>query len=71
MSQVLVRKPTGSEMLLFQDLYFPRKKAEVKSTVKEASCIICSKSLDDGVSVTARKTGQKMRLFCQFHLPRE
>lgn len=69
MSQMLVRKQAGVDMLLFQDLYFPRKKTEVKSTVKEASCIVCSKSLDDGVSVTARRMGQRMRLFCQFHLP--
>ena len=69
MSQMLVRRPDLANALLLQDLYFPRKKAGVATTVKEASCVVCSKSLDDGVSVTARKLGNGMRLFCQYHLP--
>ncbi len=71
MSQVLVRRKDLTNKVLLQDLYFPRKKTEVASTVREASCVICSKSLGDGVSVTAKKIGQRMRLFCQYHLPGE
>ncbi|MDE1762690.1 MAG: hypothetical protein KGH88_00390 [Thaumarchaeota archaeon] len=60
-----------SNVLLFQDLYFSKKKTQVKSTVKEAACVICDKSLDEGISVTAKKMGQKMRFFCQYHLPND
>jgi len=70
MSQMLAHG-IGHDNFLFQDLYFSKKKQQVKSTVKEAACIICDKSLDEGVSVTAKKMGQKLRFFCQYHFPKE
>ena len=69
MSQMVVHKKNRSENLLFQDLYFKPKSAAVKSTVMEAICDICKKGLEDGLSVTAKTTGQKVRLFCEDHLP--
>ncbi|MGI0102509.1 MAG: hypothetical protein ACREA7_07945 [Nitrosotalea sp.] len=71
MSQVLVPHVDWSRTLLFQDLYFSKRRTSVKSTVKEAMCTICDKSLDEGISVTAKRVGQKMRFFCQYHLPKD
>jgi len=71
MSQILVPNFDKSKSLLFQDLYFVRKKTHVKTAVLEASCTICQKSLEDGVSVTAKRVNSKLRLFCQYHLPQE
>ncbi|MDE1769320.1 MAG: hypothetical protein KGI28_02035 [Thaumarchaeota archaeon] len=71
MSQILIPNFDKSKSLLFQDLYFVKKKTLVKTTVQEASCTICQKSLEDGVSVTAKRVNMKLRLFCQYHLPQE
>ena len=71
MSQILAPRVDKSQVLLFQDLYYEKKKAPVQSTVKEAVCTICEKGLEDGVCVTAKKIGQKMRLFCQYHMPKD
>jgi hypothetical protein len=71
MSQILIPKFAKTQSLLFQDLYFVVKKSSVKSTVKEATCNICQKGLEDGVSVTAKRIGMNLRLFCQYHLPEE
>jgi hypothetical protein len=71
MSQVLIPEFGKTQSLLFQDLYFVTKKAPVRSTVKEATCNICRKGLEDGVSVTAKRIGLSLRLFCQYHLPEE
>ena len=71
MSQILVPNFDKSKSLLFQDLYFVKKKTPVKTTVQEASCIMCQKGLEDGVSVTAKRVNMKLRLFCQYHLPQE
>ena len=71
MSQILIPGFDKSKALLFQDLYFVRKKTPVQTTVHEASCTICQKSLEDGISVTAKRVNAKLRLFCQYHLPQE
>jgi len=71
MSQILVPNYDKNKSLLFQDLYFIRKKSHVKTTVLEASCMICQKSLEDGVSVTAKKVNLKLGFFCQYHFPQE
>jgi hypothetical protein len=71
MSQVLVPGVARNKIVLLQDLYFVKKRMPIKSTVMEASCTICDKGLDEGVSVTAKKIGHKMRLFCQYHLPKD
>ncbi|MDE1829858.1 MAG: hypothetical protein KGI25_06015 [Thaumarchaeota archaeon] len=71
MSQMLNPRINRVNVLLFQDLYFSKKKAQVDSTVREVICEICDTSLDDGVSVTAKRIGQKMRFFCQYHLPKD
>jgi len=71
MSQILIPRETGNKIVLFQDLYFPKKKVQVSSTVREASCTICNKNLDDGISVTAKKIGMALRFFCQYHLPKD
>jgi hypothetical protein len=73
MSQILIPEfGKGSDKsLLFQDLYFITKKAPVKTTVNEATCNICQKGLEDGMSVTAKRVGMKFRLFCQYHIPEE
>lgn len=70
MSQVVI-PDFGTSKLLFQDLYFITKKALVKTVVKEASCTVCQNGLEDGVSVTAKRIGSKLRLFCQYHFPEE
>jgi hypothetical protein len=69
MSQILAPRQNRNEILLFQDLYFVRKGAPVKTVVKEAVCSICEKGLEDGVSVTAKTIMQKTRFFCQYHIP--
>jgi hypothetical protein len=71
MSQILIPELDGTKLLLFQDLYFVRKKILVQTTLREATCVICEKGLEDGVSVTAKRIGPKLRLFCQFHIPEE
>ena len=71
MSQILIPNFDKTKSVLFQDLYFVTKKTLVKTTVLEASCAICQKSLEDGVSVTAKRVNAKLRLFCQYHLPEE
>ncbi|WP_101476885.1 hypothetical protein [Candidatus Nitrosotalea bavarica] len=69
MSQILIPEFGKATSLLFQDLYFVVKKTPVKTTTQEATCIICQKGLEDGVSVTAKRIGMKLRLFCQYHIP--
>ena len=69
MSQVLEHADRNS--VLLQDLYFIKKRTPVKSSVAEVMCTICDKSLDDGISVTAKKIGRSMRFFCQYHLPKD
>jgi hypothetical protein len=71
MSQVVIPRIDRTTIVLFHDLYFSKKKAQVRSTVMEAACSICEKSLDEGISVTAKKTGMKLRFFCQYHLPKD
>ena len=71
MSQVLIPGFDRSKSILFQDLYFARKKAPVKTTVSEAACTVCQKGLDDGMSVTAKRIGLRLRMFCQYHIPQE
>ncbi|MGI0072546.1 MAG: hypothetical protein ACREA3_01890 [Nitrosotalea sp.] len=71
MFQVLEHVVDRNNILLFQDLYFVKKRMPVKSTVIEAACTICDKGLDEGVSVTVKKIGQRMRFFCQYHLPKD
>ncbi|MEO9278049.1 MAG: hypothetical protein ABI340_09765 [Nitrososphaera sp.] len=70
MSQILVSKNRREELLV-QDLYFQPQRVPVKTTAQYASCAICEKSLQDGVSITAKKVGLKIRLFCQMHMPPE
>jgi hypothetical protein len=69
MSQILAPRQNGNEILLFQDLYFVKKTAPLKTAVKEAVCSICEKGLEDGVSITAKTIREKTRFFCQYHLP--
>ena len=71
MSLILVPRVDKSQVLLFQDLYYEKKKTLIQSIVKEAVCTICEKGLEDGVCVTAKKIVQKMRLFCQYHMPKD
>lgn len=71
MSQVLIPEFGKTRSLLFQDLYFAVKKTHMKTAVKEATCNICQRGLEDGVSVTAKRIGMKLRLFCQYHIPEE
>lgn len=70
MSQMLVSKQNGKERLLFQDLYFVQKPVSIKSSVIEAVCNLCKKGLDDGLSVTAISTDNKIRLYCDNHFPK-
>ena len=69
MSQMLVHKQKRNENLLFQDLYFIRKSPDVRSGVTELVRDICKKGLEDGLSVTAKTVGQKIKLFCGNHFP--
>jgi hypothetical protein len=71
MSQILIPEFDKTKSLLFQDLYFVVKKTPVKTTVQEATCNICQNGLEDGVSVTAKRIGMKLTLFCQYHIPEE
>jgi len=66
---MLAQKQNGNKILLFQDLYFIRKSPIVKTAVKEATCSICEKGLEDGVSITAKTIRDKIRFFCQYHIP--
>ncbi|MGB9124818.1 MAG: hypothetical protein WA833_05950 [Nitrosotalea sp.] len=47
------------------------KKTPTKTTTQEAICTVCQKGLEDGLSVTAKRIGMKLRLFCQYHIPKE
>jgi hypothetical protein len=73
MSQILIPDISkgGSESLLLQDLYFITKKTPLKTTVNEATCSICQKGLEDGMSVTAKRVDMKFRFFCQHHIPQD
>jgi hypothetical protein len=71
MSQILIPDFGKSKSLLFQDLYFARKKPVVHTTVTEAICTVCQKGLDDGMSIAAKRMGLNLRLFCQYHVPQE
>jgi hypothetical protein len=71
MSQILIPEFGKSHSLLFQDLYFVAKKTPTKTTAQEATCTVCQKGLEDGLSVTAKRIGMKLRLFCQYHIPQE
>jgi hypothetical protein len=71
MSQILIPEFDRSRSLLFQDLYFVEKKTLVKTSVAEAVCVMCQKGLEDGTSVTAKRVGFKLKLFCQYHIPQE
>ena len=71
MSQLLIPNHDEAKLLLFQDLYFVRKKILVQTSLQEANCTICGNGLEDGVSITAKRVGKKLRLFCQFHIPEE
>ncbi|MHB8603211.1 MAG: hypothetical protein ACYC6W_05650 [Nitrosotalea sp.] len=71
MSQILVPNFDRTKSLLFQDLYYVRKKPVVRTTVAEAACAVCQKGLDDGLSITAKRVGLNLRLFCQYHIPKE
>ena len=68
MSQVLISKQKRNEMLLFQDLYFIQNSVSVKSSVTEAVCNMCKKGLEDGLSITAIATDNKIKLYCENHL---
>jgi len=69
MSQIMAPHQNRNNVLLFQDLYFIKKDAPLKTDVKKAVCSICEKGLEDGISVTAKIIREKARLFCQYHLP--
>jgi hypothetical protein len=69
MSQILAPRQNRNEILLFQDLYFVKKIVPLKTAVKKAVCSICEKGLEDGVSITAKTIREKIRFFCQYHLP--
>ncbi len=71
MSQIFLARDSLNEQLIFQDLYFVKRKATVNTSVKEVNCVICKMGLEDGVSVTARKFGDKMKFFCQYHMAQE
>ncbi|MDE1861808.1 MAG: hypothetical protein KGI33_02720 [Thaumarchaeota archaeon] len=68
MAQMLIQRKKNGDIVLFQDLFFSKKKSYVRSTANEAVCVVCSKGIGDGVSVTAKRLGQKTRLFCHFHI---
>ena len=69
MSQILAPRQNRNEILLFQDLYFVKRASTLKTAVKEAACSICEKGLEDGVAITAKTIREKIRFFCQYHLP--
>ena len=71
MSQILLAGGRKDEPVLFQDLFFAQKKESIETTVSEAICTICAKGLDEGISITATLTDSKMKLFCQYHIPRK
>ena len=67
---MLVSKQKSKERLLFQDLYFVQKPVSIKSSANEAVCDVCKKGLEDGLSVTAISTDNKIRLYCDNHFPK-
>jgi len=71
MSQILLAGGRKDESVLFQDLFFAQRKESIETTVSEATCAICAKGLDEGISITATLTDSKMKLFCQYHMPRK
>jgi len=71
MSQILVLKQKSKERLLFQDLYFVQKPVSIKSSANEAMCDVCKKGLEDGLSVTAISTDNKIRLYCDNHFQKQ
>jgi hypothetical protein len=71
MSQILAPRTNRNEILLFQDLYFVKKTSPLKTAVKEATCSICEKGLEDDVSITAKIVRDTTKFFCQYHLPED
>jgi hypothetical protein len=69
MSLIFAPRLNRNELLLFQDLYFVKKEAPLKTDAKKAICSICEKGLEDGVSVTAKTIMEKTKFYCQYHLP--
>ncbi|HXV65925.1 MAG TPA: hypothetical protein VD731_01685 [Nitrosopumilaceae archaeon] len=64
MSQLLVRK-AGTR--LYQDFIFSAKKPCLPTIAVEASCYVCGKGLEDGYSLTAKNSSNRILLFCSKH----
>ena len=52
---------------MYQDLVFQQKERVLDSHAEEARCYVCSKGMDDGYSITAKKTTFGTLLFCNKH----
>jgi hypothetical protein len=65
MSQILLGRPKNT--VLYSEMYFPRNKNVLRSSVTEALCCVCRQGLEDGKSITAKQVGSKTILVCAFH----
>ena len=64
MSQILQTKPGSG---LYQDLFFAEKKSNFASNAHEATCYVCGKGIQHGLSITAKKFATGTLLFCEKH----
>ena len=54
---------------LIQDVFLEEPKTFVESTVKQTSCCVCNKGLEQGFSITAKNTSLGIVFFCEIHYP--
>lgn len=64
MSQIL---ETEQRTTLFQETIAPSYNLRLKTSAIEASCYVCGKGIQDGYSLTAKKSLGSTLLFCDKH----
>ena len=64
MSQML-SKPKN--YVLYSDLLFTRPQIHLRSSATEVSCQICKSELKEGVSITAKRMGDRTVFVCSEH----
>ncbi len=58
---------TEQRTTLFQDTIAPSYNLRLKTSAIEASCYVCGKGIQDGYSLTSKKSLSSTLLFCDKH----
>ena len=59
--------PKTRSSALIQDVFFLEHHPPVRTSTNPASCYACGKGLEDGHSVTAKKSGSGIIFLCDVH----